>query len=326
MPLVASGYKAPFYLFNGHLQTIVPGLFRKVKGVKYRRERIITPDKDFLDLDCSEVGSDALAILSHGLEGDSRRGYMLGMVKALNNHGIDALAWNYRSCSGEPNNLLRSYHLGASDDLAFVVKHALSKGKYKTVYLLGFSAGGNITLKYLGENPECVPNEIKRAVVFSVPVDLKSSANKISRIYTQRFLKSLGKKLKQKREIYPESIDLNEYNLLWSFPEFDERYTAPLHGFESADDYYKKVSSRQFIPHIKIPTLLVNAKNDPFLGPSCYPLSEANANPNFYLEMPDQGGHVGFAENLQKNQYYSEKRAVEFLLQPVDHLGLVNFF
>lgn len=314
MPVLSSSYKAPFYLFNGHLQTIIPSLFREVKGVSYKRERIITPDHDFLDLDWSEVGSDALAILSHGLEGDSSRSYMLGMVKTFNKEGIDVLAWNYRSCSGEPNKLLRSYHLGASDDLSFVVQHALSTNKYKTIYLLGFSAGGNITLKYLGEATDQVPQEVRAAAVFSVPVDLKSSAEKISTIYTQRFLRTLGRKLEQKRNMFPDDVDMSNYSLFWSFPEFDNRYTAPLHGFNNAEDYYKKSSSRQFISSIRIPTLLMNAKNDPFLGPTCYPVSEAEQHSNFYLEIPAQGGHVGFTVDFKKDLYYSERRAVEFLL------------
>ncbi|GAB3829218.1 YheT family hydrolase [Pontibacter rugosus] len=314
MPLVASTYKAPFYLFNGHLQTIVPSLFRQVDGVQYERERIVTPDQDFIDVDWSRVGSDTLIVLSHGLEGDTGRPYMTGMVKAFNARGIDAMAWNYRSCSGEPNKLLRSYHLGASDDLHFVLQHALAAQTYHTVYLAGFSAGGNITLKYLGEAPDQVPAQVKRAAVFSTPVDLKGSAQKISRIYTQRFLKTLGKKLEQKQQMYPGELDLSEYSLRWSFPEFDDRYTAPIHGFKNAEDYYARVSSKQFLKNIEIPTLLVNAKNDPFLSPECYPIQEAQANANLYLEMPAQGGHVGFAEDFRKHRYYSDARAVRFLL------------
>lgn len=314
MPILPSQHKPPFYLFNGHIQTIVPGLFRQVEGVSYLRERLITPDDDFIDIDWSRVKSKSLAILSHGLEGDSHRPYIMGMVKVLNERGVDALAWNYRSCSGEPNKLLRSYHLGASDDLDFVVQHALNTGLYESVYLIGFSAGGNISLKYLGEAPEKVPSEIKRASVFSVPVDLKGSAQRISRLYTQRFLRTLGQKLEQKKEMYPDDLDLSDYSLFWSFPEFDDKYTAPIHGFKSADDYYKRVSSRQFLKDIQIPTLLVNAKNDPFLSESCYPLEEAELNPCFYLETPEDGGHVGFAEDFRNNIYYSEARAVRFLL------------
>ncbi|MCX2738838.1 YheT family hydrolase [Pontibacter anaerobius] len=315
MPLLPSKHRAPFYLFNGHLQTIIPGLFRQVEGVQYERERLITPDDDFIDVDWSRVGSDSLLVLSHGLEGDSGRPYITGMVKAFNANGIDALAWNYRSCSGEPNKLLRSYHLGASDDLDFVIQHALATGKYKSVSLVGFSAGGNITLKYLGETPEQVPEQVKRATVFSTPVDLKGSAQKISKIYTQRFLRTLGEKLEQKRQMYPDELDLSDYSLFWSFPEFDDRYTAPLHGFKDAEEYYARVSSRQFLHNIRIPTLLVNAKNDPFLSIECYPLQEAQANPYFFLEMPEEGGHVGFAEDFRKDRYYSEERALRFILE-----------
>ncbi|RIJ33522.1 YheT family hydrolase [Pontibacter oryzae] len=315
MPLIPSKHKAPFYLFNGHLQTIIPGLFRQVAGVIYERERLVTPDEDFIDLDWSRVGSDALVVLSHGLEGDTGRPYITGMVKVFNAEGVDAMAWNYRSCSGEPNKLLRSYHLGASDDLDLVIQHALKAYAYKTIYLIGFSAGGNITLKYLGEAPSQVPEQVTRAAVFSTPVDLKGSAQKISRVYTQRFLKSLGQKLEQKRQMYPDEVDLTNYSLFWSFPEFDDRYTAPLHGFKDAEDYYARVSSKQFLADIRIPTLLVNAKNDPFLSEECYPIAEAKQNPNLYLEMPEEGGHVGFAEDFRNNRYYSEERALRFLLE-----------
>ncbi len=307
-------HRAPFYLFNGHLQTIIPSLFRHVDGVRYERERLMTPDDDFIDVDWSAVGSDSLLVLSHGLEGDTSRPYITGMVKAFNAEGVDALAWNYRSCSGEPNKLLRSYHLGASDDLDFVLRHALATGKYENVYLVGFSAGGNITLKYLGEDPKQVPKQVKRATVFSTPIDLKSSAQRISRIYTQRFLKTLGEKLEQKQQMYPEEVDLTDYSIFWSFPEFDDRYTAPIHGFKNAEEYYARVSSKQFLKDIRVPTLLVNAKNDPFLAPECYPVQEAKENPYFYLEMPEEGGHVGFAENFRKDRYYSEERALRFIL------------
>lgn len=314
MPVIPSEHKAPFYLFNGHLQTIVPSLFRQVEGVQYQRERLVTPDDDFIDVDWSRVGSDSLLILSHGLEGDTARPYIMGMVKAFNAQGIDAMAWNYRSCSGEPNKLLRSYHLGASDDLDFVLRYALQHNSYSKVYLTGFSAGGNITLKYLGEAPDQVPPQVKRAAVFSTPVDLKGSAQKISKVYTRRFLKSLKVKLEQKQRLYAQEVDLSDYNVLWSFPEFDDKYTAPLHGFKDAEDYYARVSSKQFIPYIKLPTLLVNAQNDPFLSKECYPVQEAEGNPNFYLEMPEEGGHVGFTEDFRKDLYYSEARAVRFLL------------
>jgi len=318
MPVVSSAYPGgPFYLFNGHLQTIIPGLFRKVKNVKYRRERIFIPDGDFLDLDWSEVGGQALAILSHGLEGSADRPYIKGMVSAMNHAGLDALAWNFRSCSGEANKLLQTYHMGASDDLQLVVEHALRINKYREIYLLGFSMGGNITLHYLGKNPDQVPQAVKRAAVFSVPCHISSAAKKMAslenQIYMQRFLKSLHKKLTDKMALMPDEMNLEGYHKLKTFPEFDDRFTAPIHGYKNAEDYYESCSSRQFLSQIRIPTLLVNAQNDPFLSPECFPVPEAEANPFFFLEMPQNGGHVGFTESFFKNQYYMDKRAVEFI-------------
>ena len=150
-------YKPPFILRNGHVQTLYPSLFRKVGGVKYQRRRIDTPDGDFLDLDWSRVGSRRLAVISHGLEGNADRHYVRGMVKALNGEHIDALAWNYRGCSGEPNRLLRMYHNGVIDDLDWVVAHAVQTGRYDAIYLLGFSLGGNLSLLYLGNRRTICP-------------------------------------------------------------------------------------------------------------------------------------------------------------------------
>ncbi|MCB2379668.1 alpha/beta fold hydrolase [Hymenobacter sp. BT635] len=325
MPIIShSRYQPPFYMFNGHIQTIVPSLWRSVPDVRYQRERIETPDGDFLDLDWSRqttTPTDTLAIVSHGLEGDAGRPYVRGMVRALKRAGLDALAWNYRSCSGEMNRLVRSYHLGDTDDLDFVVRYALATGRYRRIFLTGFSAGGNVTLKYLGENPGRVPQEVARAAVFSVPTDLKSSSYQISkpenRIYLARFLKSLRAKMRQKAELLPGQIDVANLELLRDFPQFDDRFTAPMHGFKSADDYYEQSSSGRYLATIAIPTLLVNAENDPFLAPSCFPRDVAAASEFVFLETPPEGGHVGFAEGTPDGEYYSERRAVEFLLAEV---------
>ena len=324
MPFVAeSHYQSPFYLFNGHLQTIVPSLWRTVPGVAYRRERLELPDGDFLNLDWSHLPemrpTDGLVIVSHGLEGDASRPYMLGMVRALNRAGFDALAWNYRSCGGEMNRLLRSYHLGDTDDLDLVLRHALATGRYRRVYLVGFSAGGNVTLKYLGENAARVPAEVQRAAVFSVPTDLRASSVHIGRlqnqVYLRRFLKSLRLKVRAKAELLPGQIDLTGIEDLRDFQEFDSRYTAPMHGFASADAYYQHASSGRYLSGIRVPTLLVNAQNDPFLPASCFPRDVAAASPFVFLETPPEGGHVGFAES--NGDYYSERRAVEFLTAEV---------
>ncbi|WP_303312125.1 YheT family hydrolase [Hymenobacter sp. BT730] len=326
MPLVStSGYQPPMYLFNGHLQTIVPSLWRTVPDVRYQRERVETEDSDFLDLDWSRVSgdtpSDTLGIVSHGLEGSAGRPYVRGMVRALNRAGFDALAWNYRSCSGEMNRLLRSYHLGDTDDLDFVVRHALSKLRYRRIFLTGFSAGGNVTLKYLGEKPERVPREVKRAAVFSVPTDLKSSSHHISRLenrlYLNNFMKTLREKIRQKAEKLPGQVDVSKLDDLRYFPEFDDQYTAPMHGFKSAEEYYEHASSGRYLSKIGIPTLLVNAENDPFLPPACFPRDVASGSEFVFLETPHEGGHVGFGEGTPDGEYYSERRAIEFLTAQV---------
>ncbi|GAB3228319.1 alpha/beta fold hydrolase [Hymenobacter seoulensis] len=304
------------------MQTIVPSLWRAVPEVRYQRERVETDDGDFLDLDWSRLPvngqpTDALGIVSHGLEGDAGRPYVRGMVRALNHAGMDALAWNYRSCSGEMNRLLRSYHLGDTDDLDFVVRYALGKARYRRVFLTGFSAGGNVTLKYLGENPARIPREVQRAAVFSVPTDLKSSSQQIARlenrIYLNRFMKTLRAKMREKAALLPDQVDLTGLDELQDFPQFDDRYTAPMHGFKSADEYYEHASSGRYLSGIQVPTLIVNAENDPFLPPSCFPREVAAASKFVYLETPSDGGHVGFAEGSPDGDYYSERRAVDFL-------------
>jgi len=276
-----------------------------------------------LDLDWSlaqAAPAKQLGIISHGLEGDSNRPYVRGMARALNQAGFDALGWNYRGCSGETNRLLRSYHLGDTGDLAAIVRYALAQG-YERAVLTGFSAGGNVTLKYLGEQAAHVPPQVWRAAVFSVPTDLKASSLYISRwqnrIYLRRFMASLRAKMREKAAYLPGQLDLAELDTLRDFPQFDERYTAPLHGFGSADDYYAHAASGQYLAGIRIPTLLVNALNDPFLPASCYPREVAASSEHFFLETPLAGGHVGFAEGAPSGTYYSERRAVDFFTRTV---------
>lgn len=317
MPVVPSAYNGgPFYFFNRHLQTIIPALFRKSNNIFYNRERITTHDDDFLDLDWATKGNQRLAIISHGLEGSSDRPYVRGMAEAMHTLGLDALAWNFRSCSGEPNKLLRSYHMGATDDLETVVNYVIKKNKYKDIFLIGFSMGGNITLNYLGQQPGQVPSVVKAAAVFSVPCHIASASEQMARfenrVYMRRFLKTLRHKITDKLALLPDGMTLDGYDKLRTFPQFDDRFTAPIHGFKDAADYYARCSSRQYLTYIKVPTLLVNALNDPFLSAECFPVPEANQNPHLFLEMPRNGGHVGFTQNFWRNKYYSEKRAVDF--------------
>jgi hypothetical protein len=321
MPIVAkSSYVPPPGFGNGHIQTLFPTLFRNVEGVTYERERIRTFDDDFLDLDWATRRSKKVAIISHGLEGNSQRWYVAGMIKAINRAGWDGLAWNMRGCSGEPNQKLRFYHSGATDDLSAVVDHVLGLKKYSRIGLVGFSLGGNMTLKYLGELGSRVDRVIVKAVTCSVPCDLGSSAEQMAklsnRIYMKRFIRMLHEKIRAKMHVMPDKIDDKEYHQIKTFREFDDRYTAPIHGFKDANDYYRQASCKQFIHTIRIPTLLVNAQNDPFLAGACYPVEEARVHSTFFLEMPESGGHVGFISFNKEKTYWFESRAVSFLNHP----------
>jgi uncharacterized protein len=318
VPIVTeSNYRAPRFCTNPHVQTVMPTIVRKVLGVNYRRERIETPDGDFLDLDWSRVGSRRLVLVLHGLEGDAGRPYMMGMVKALNRRGWDALGLNFRSCSGEPNRKLRMYHSGETEDLNTVISHARASGTYAGIALVGFSLGGNVILKYLGERGSTVPQLIKGAVAISVPCDLKGCSVRMkefqNRLYLMRFLKLLHRKIVAKSLIMPEDISDAGYEQIRTLEEFDDRYTARFHGFIDANDYYAKASSGPFLKAISVPTLVINASDDPFLADSCFPRAQATENPHLFLEIPRNGGHVGFLTFNHDGEYWSETRAASFL-------------
>ncbi|GGI57837.1 YheT family hydrolase [Winogradskyella haliclonae] len=316
MPIIESSYKPLFWAKSGFVSTVFSGLARKVKGVHQTRERIALPDTDFLDLDWSytEKESNKVIILLHGLEGHAQRPYLTGAAKLFNQNGIDACAVNFRGCSGEPNLLYRSYHSGATEDLEAVINHIISTGKYDEIYIKGISLGANMALKYIGEERE-VPKQIKAVIAVSSPCDLKGSCDELlslkNRAYAIRFLDHLKQKLKPKLEQFPNKISIDDYKSIKTLIDFDHVYTSKAHGYKDAYDYYEKASSLQFLPNIKVPSLLINALNDSFLSSGCFPVKEAKANPNLYLEMPKYGGHVGF---IQKGEfYYNEKKALEFV-------------
>jgi predicted alpha/beta-fold hydrolase len=312
-----SAYKPPLFFASPHVQTIFPTLFRKVTGVTYRRIRIDTPDGDFLDSDLSSVNSDRVAVILHGLEGDSQRSYVKGMVRALNRRGWDALAVNFRGCGGEPNRMPRMYHSGETEDLDTVMRSVGTTASYRCAALVGFSLGGNVILKYLGERGTDHHPLIRAAAAVSVPCHLKACSVRLgepgNRLYAKRFLKLLRAKIALKARVNPESIRLDLFKDVVTLKDFDDRYTAPLHGFKDADDYYARASSLPFLKSIRVPTLLLNAKDDPFLAEPCYPVSDARDNSHLFLETPDHGGHVGFLAFNKEGEYWSEKRVGTFL-------------
>lgn len=315
MPLVASRFRPPPWLRNAHLQTVWAVWARRRIDLRYERERLELADGDFLDLDWSRAGHGRLVILSHGLESDSNAGYVRGMAAALNAAGWDVLAWSFRGCGPEPNRLLRFYHSGETGDLGRVIEHASSA--YRQITVVGFSLGGNLTLKYLGETP--VHPAVAGGVAISAPVDLAASARQLdrqrsNRIYLRRFLKTLIAKVEAKALRFPGEIDTVGIGRIRSFQEFDDRYTARLHGFRDAEDYWTRASAKPLLPQVEVPTLLVNARDDPFLAQECFPMAEAEASASFFLETPEYGGHVAFVETArQRGPNWMERRTVEFL-------------
>lgn len=318
MPLVSgSSYRSPWWMRGGHAQTILPALCRRAQRVTDQPERLELTDGDFLDLEWGGSGrSGRLAILCHGLEADAGATYIQAMAGALIEQGWDVLAWNYRGCGGQLNRVPRFYHSGATEDLAAVIDHALKQHPGELIDLIGFSLGGNMILKYLGERSRLL-QRLHRAVAFSVPCNLACSAATMDTwlnrsFYMRRFLASLGAKIRAKQRVFPDLFDPADLKGIGTFREFDDRFTAPLHGFRDAQDYWASSSSRQFLGKISIPSLLVNAANDPFLGPGCYPVEEAAASEWLHLEIPDCGGHVGFPTGVASASWMG-KRVVEFL-------------
>lgn len=320
MPVIESTYRPPWFLRNGHAQTILPVLFRKLPSVIYQRERLELPDGDFLDIDWLRRGARRAVVVAHGLEGSSDGSYVRGMALAFQRAGWDVAAMNFRGCSGEANRLARSYHAGATDDVSAVVSHVGSQN-YEQVGLVGFSLGGNMVLKFLGELGDSAPDWLTGGVGISAPCHLESAcdamASAINRPYMIRFLRCLREKLRAKQSRFPVEMDDSGYERLRTFRDFDNRYTAPLHGYRDAVDYWTECSALRFLPAIRRPALLLNAHDDPFLSPECFPVDIARENRWTHLETPRHGGHVGFmASGNAGGEYYSEQRAVRFLEEP----------
>ena len=313
MPLLTDDYCPSFPFKNGHFNTIYSSLFRKIKPVLFKRKRIETLDYDFLDVDFIENGSRKIVVLCHGLEGSSNSKYIQATAKLLVLNGYSIAAMNYRFCSGEINRQLVTYHSGKTDDLNTVINNIIPN--YDYIYLVGFSLGGNLILKYNGDGLFKLSPKIKANVTISVPVDLKGSSISLKRhenfLYKWRFLRTLSKKMYLKYQQFPKELDIRPLSKIKTLSDFDNYFTSKINGFKDADDYYLKSSSKQFIPNILKPTLLINALDDPFLSHSCFPFNEANESQNFHLITPKYGGHVGF---ISKGDFYwSEYEILNFL-------------
>ncbi len=316
MPVVPSQFAPPWWLANCHTQTILPAILPCRAPVGYVRERLELADGDFLDLDSIETGASRVVVISHGLEGSSGDGYVRGVASAFAGAGWDVTAWNYRGCSGEPNRLARSYHSGDTDDLASVIDHV--RQGWRAVALVGFSLGGNLTLKFVGERPDYP--DVLGAVGISAPVDLASSALKLDQdrgnhFYLRRLIRRLEAKIRAKAVDFPNDVRVEALDGVKGFSELDDRFTAPLHGFRDAADYWSRSSARPLLSDIRVPSLLLNALDDPFLAPACFPYPEAEASGLFSLETPTHGGHLGFIDNLCATYPWAARRALAFLDQ-----------
>ena len=314
MPIVVSRFHPPAFVRNGHIQTILPAFLPRRLSIAFESQRLELNDGDFLDLGWARTGKNRLAILTHGLVGSSAGVYIRGMATALQGAGWDVLAWNLRGCGKEMNRLPRSYHSGETGDLGAVIR--LAATKYSRIALIGFSLGGNLTLKYLGEaNPHPA---VIGAVAISVPIDLAASARALdqrwsNRIYRRHLIGSLIAKVEAKARRFPDQLDVSRIRTIRTFREFDDRYTAPIHGFRDAADYWSKSSARQYLDRVSIPTLLLNARNDPFLAPECFPFVETEQNSSVFFEAPESGGHLGFIDLSRGSEPWSERRVVDFL-------------
>lgn len=297
--LQSSSYKSPWFLRNGHLQSIYQTFFRPDFSMKFIRKRFILDDNDFVDLDTLTNDNQKVALILHGLESGTDRSYMKGMANILSKNGWDVVCMNFRGCSGELNNKYRSYHSGEYKDVEQVLRYVVKNGNYKSLDLIGFSLGGNVLLKYLGDLENNLPPIINKAVAISVPCNLEDSAYHLAKgfnkIYLKRFIKSMRKKLKAKQELHPEHKNGTNLNTLSDFQLFDDYYTAPAHGYPDAKTYWSACSSINVIDKIKVNTLIITAENDQFLTPSCYPIKQANQNKHVTLEIPTDGGHVGLS-------------------------------
>lgn len=266
----------------------------------YRRERWTTPDEDFLDLDwvaAKPIAATApTVVLFHGLEGSSASHYARALMHAVVERGWRGVVVHFRGCSGEPNRLLRSYHSGETADVDWVLRR-LQARHGPTIYATGVSLGGNALLKWLGEQGDAASGVVNAAAAISAPLDLAAASQTLAqgfnRIYTNNFLKTLVPRGLAKAHRFPGVIDTKRLTTAKTLADFDEAFIAPVFGFADANDYYTKSSSKQFLRSIRIPTLVINAVNDPFLPPKALP-DPSDASTTVTLEFTSQGGHVGF--------------------------------
>lgn len=318
MPHITSevDFRPKWYLCHGHLETIIPSLYRKTQSIDCQRKRLELNDGDFLDLDWWYGNHRRLVVLTHGLEGSSRRPYMTEMARHLLTKGWDILAWNCRSCSGEMNRLPRLYSHADTEDISTIVNYADAKKQYDKIALVGFSMGGAITMNYLGRRSNEVPKSVVTAIGFSMPTCLSSSVKRLEErgnfLYKRKFMRQLSAKIRAKAASFPDIIDAANLDKIKQWRDFDAFYAAPMNKFDSPEAFYHAASAVHVLNDIKIPFLICNSQNDPLLTPECSPIDLAQASVLFHLETPRFGGHVGYWP-FRNDIAWSEYRAAQWL-------------
>jgi predicted alpha/beta-fold hydrolase len=296
---VSEPYRAPAWLPGGHAQTLYSSLFIRVPPVEYRRERLELDDGDFLDFDWVDGDpGQAVVVLFHGLEGSSASHYAYDLMHRVRQRGWTGVVAHFRGCSGEDNRLPRAYFAGDSAEIGRILHHVKSRHPDAPLHAAGVSLGGNALLRWLGESGATAQALVARAAAISAPLDLTAAGNALDRgfnrrVYTAHFLATLKQKALKKARQFPGTLDADAIARAASFREFDTLVTARLHGFRDADDYWLRASSKPVLPAIRVPTLIVNARNDPFLPAWALP-TYAGVASEVTLEQPEAGGHVAF--------------------------------
>lgn len=304
MPVITPDYKAPRWVAGAHLQTIVPAKLSKRPQVDYRRERWETPDDDFIDLDWAEgenlSETTPVVLHFHGLEGSSQSHYALALMDAVVRRGWRGVVSHFRSCSGELNRTMRAYHAGDTAEVAWVVEKVHERFPNAPLYLVGVSLGGNQVALYLGQQGEAARRYVTKAVSVGAPVDLVAGSNLmchgLNRLYAMNFLQTLIPKALKKLEQFPELAKFytpKEMKACRHFYDFDSLFTGPVHGYQNAMEYWLKCSSKPHLKNVRVPLLLLNAKNDPFLPAWALPTAD-EVSDCVWLDQPEEGGHIGF--------------------------------
>lgn len=304
IPLCTEPYTAPSWLPGGNTQTLYPYFNKPTQLFTYRRERWELDDGDFIDVDWADGSTDApLVIFFHGLEGGSSSHYILSIINDLRNYNWRSAVIHFRGCSGIPNRLSRAYHAGDSIEIDWMLQRIINQTQAvsatQPVYVIGVSLGGNALLKWLGEKGEHAKEMVAGVATVSVPLDLAAAGSALdigfNQVYTRHFLDTLKDKAFDKLVQFPGLFDAQALKKCASIYDFDNLVTAPLHGFRGTDDYWQQSSSKQWLGHIKVPTLVINARNDPFMPASALP-SQHEVSSAVTLEFPQEGGHAGFMQ------------------------------